>query len=311
MANDYKYDVAISFLDLDEPAAKNISESLNQGLKSFVFSERQAELGGNDGVEAFTDVFGRDARIIVVLYREQWGKTKWTRIEETAIKDRLLNDGAEFLTFVHLEKDKAVPRWLPQSRLWLDFDRLGVQGTVAVIEERVARAGAAVREETVEENASRLRLEQEAAARRIVFLHSQDGVKAADTEADALFARLEALRPNADCDLKVSDYTASLFRNGYAVYVSWSRYRNTLEKSQLTIQTWNGRPSFGPYRFANLFQDPEKLSELTFDFERLPDGSFAWCERSTRRLCTSERLADEAAKLLLELVRAKPNQDSR
>jgi hypothetical protein len=36
--------------------------------------------------DQFSKVFGEESRVVAILYREQWGQTKWTRIEETAIK---------------------------------------------------------------------------------------------------------------------------------------------------------------------------------------------------------------------------------
>lgn len=310
MANMFRYDVAISFLDGDEPSARAISYALNPGLASFVYSERQAELVGNDGVDAFSDVFGRDARIVVVLYRDGWGQTKWTRIEETAIKNRVLNDGADFLTFVHLDKQRPTPRWLPQSRLWLDFGRLGVQGAIAIIEERVAQAGAAVREETVEENAARLGREDEEAVRKLAFLHSPGGVKAADAAADAIFARASTLQQSAGYTFTSLDYTAAMFRDGYTVHIRWNRYRNTLAESHLLIREWRGRPDFGPHRYANVFKAPQKLSERTFRFDLVDEEQTVWREEASGRLYTSERIADEAVRQLLDLVR-KGRADTR
>ena len=91
-AGDYKYDVAFSFLDRDEPLARELAGLLTP-LSTFVYSEQQLEVAAKDGVDAFTAVFRRDARIVAVLYRDGWGKTKWTRVEEQAIKSRFLDWG--------------------------------------------------------------------------------------------------------------------------------------------------------------------------------------------------------------------------
>ena len=170
--------MAFSFLADDERLARDIAALLPPTLSVFVYSERQSETVGTDGMETFSNVFGRDARIVVVLYREGWGATKWTGIEETAIKTRVFDDGADFLTFIHLEKPKPTPLWLPPQRIWLNLDRLGIQGAASVTEEHVRQAGAIVREETAEENAERLRRERAADAERIRFLSSEDGVQA-------------------------------------------------------------------------------------------------------------------------------------
>lgn len=213
----FTYDVAFSFLD-DESLAKEIV-TLLPNLSTFVFSERQAEIGATDGAVTFATVFGREARIVVVLYREKWGKTKWTRIEETAIKDRVLNDGAEFLTFVHLETPRPTPVWLPATRLWLNLDRLGVPGAASVIEERVRRAGGAIREETVEENAARLERELQEEKEDAYFLRSDKGVQAAEEAAGKLFEQLEQLASKASASFVRVPNAVTMFRDGFTVEV--------------------------------------------------------------------------------------------
>lgn len=61
-------------------------------------------------------MFFRRSRLVVVLYREDWGETRWTRVERTAIEDRFLRDGADFLLFVMLNSADAPPGWLPETR---------------------------------------------------------------------------------------------------------------------------------------------------------------------------------------------------
>ncbi|MER9236229.1 hypothetical protein NKI56_29970 [Mesorhizobium sp. M0622] len=43
-------------------------------LKTFIYSERQKELAGTDGQTTFSEVYGKKARIVVILYRTEWGK---------------------------------------------------------------------------------------------------------------------------------------------------------------------------------------------------------------------------------------------
>ena len=65
----------------------------SRALTCFVYSKRQEDLAGRDGVEAFREVFRHRNSLSVVLHREGWGETPWTRVEETAIRDRCLADG--------------------------------------------------------------------------------------------------------------------------------------------------------------------------------------------------------------------------
>src|ERR1039457_1349421 len=93
----YKYDVAFSFLNQDEGLARQLSSLFTGRLSTFVNSEQQRELGGKDGVEFFSRVFKSEARIVVVLYRPGWGATQWTRVGSTAIEERFLKQGHDFL----------------------------------------------------------------------------------------------------------------------------------------------------------------------------------------------------------------------
>jgi hypothetical protein len=220
--------------------------------------------------------------------------------------NRVLNDGADFLTFIHLEPPKPTPRWLPQTRLWVDLERLGVSGAVAVIEERVRQAGRALREETAEENAARLELEQRAEARRVNFLTSNEGVQAADELANQLFTALEIVADKTGASAAQMaggiSRAIALYRDGYTVEVFWRRpYINTLSESILSITEWRGRPDIGRHRYHRS-QPPQELKRHELDFDVEQDEQL-WRDRQTGRLFSAARLADVAAKLLLERVR--------
>jgi hypothetical protein len=98
MSGPYKYDLAISFLADDEGLALEIADRISERLAAdvFVYSNRQDELVGRDGLETFSGVFGTQSRVAAVLHREGWGHTLWTRVEETAIKNRAFHEGFDF-----------------------------------------------------------------------------------------------------------------------------------------------------------------------------------------------------------------------
>ena len=62
---DYKYDLALSLLDEDETTAEELCRLLPESVNPFLYSKRELELTGRDGVEAFAAVFGREARTVV------------------------------------------------------------------------------------------------------------------------------------------------------------------------------------------------------------------------------------------------------
>src|SRR5688572_23398106 len=100
-------------------------------------TERQRMLAGRDGEVAFNEVFGRDARIVVVLYRQGWGERGFTHVEATAIRNRAFERGYDFTTFIPLDTPPTVPAWLPKTRIWVGLHRWGLDNAAAVIEARI------------------------------------------------------------------------------------------------------------------------------------------------------------------------------
>jgi hypothetical protein len=179
---DFKYDVAFSFLQEDEQLAVQLNDRLKGRLTTFIYSERQLEVAGTDGEQTFNNVFGKDARSVVVLYRTKWGSTHWTRIEETAIRNRGYDEGYDFVLFVSLEKGITPPKWLPKARIWIGLERWGLDAAAGFIEARVQELGGSPHEESVEELAARLHKQNEFAEQRRNFLRSEPAVQLANTE---------------------------------------------------------------------------------------------------------------------------------
>lgn len=179
--SDFKYDVAFSFLAEDEGLATEINDILEGRLSTFIYARRQGEIAGTNGEITFNRVFGSEARIVFVLYRKGWGETPWTRIEETAIRNRAFEEGYDFVMFAPLEKSPAVPQWLPKTQIWIGLDRWGVKGAAIAIESRVQEAGGSPREEILEVRAARLSREITKEKERKAFLNSEKGRSSCNT----------------------------------------------------------------------------------------------------------------------------------
>ena len=136
-----KYDVAISFLAKDESIAGAVNDALSQGLKVFFFPRSQEELAGTDGLESMRTPFLTDSRVNVILFREPWGATPWTRVEETAIKEACLNRGWSSLFFMALDKASKLPLWVPATLVRFNLSDYGVAQAVGAIKARVQDAG--------------------------------------------------------------------------------------------------------------------------------------------------------------------------
>ena len=141
-ADNPKYDIALSFLARDEKLAARFYERLSDGFEVFFFPRNQEELAGTDGQESMRTPFREDSRLVVVLYREPWGKTPWTAVENTAIKDRGLVKGWDHLFFVALSHDSPNPVWLPDFGVRFNFEDFGFEEAIGAIKARAMANGA-------------------------------------------------------------------------------------------------------------------------------------------------------------------------
>lgn len=294
--SDFRFDVAISLLDADLKTAEEIRGALSTDCRVFLYSERQLELAGSDGLESLTAAFRRDSRLVLVLARKKWSETKWTRIEKTAITNRGYEDGWDFLLVVAMERD-SIPDWVPKTQIWADLQRLGVSGVAAVVEERLRRLGTLSKTESVEELNAKIQRQQEQERDRQGFLHSDAGVRAADAAFTGLNERLRAFAKAIAADYRQdSTGVGVLTRDGVSVTVAWhSRYANTLKESFLTAKLWDGVVS---NNIASEFRAKNVVSELELQFDRRAN-EHGWSDGGTSRFFTPANLAEHIAKTLL------------
>ena len=204
-APEYKYDAAFSFLAKDEGRAVSVSDKLSDRFKTFVYSEHQKELAGRDGEEAFARVFSREARIVVIFYREMWGTTPWTRIEQEAIRNRAHDEGYDFTIFVPLDPNPRMPAWLPKHRLWADIERWGESGLAAVIENHIRDSGGEATPETLAMRKERMDRQVEHNNLREQFINgtSHDLARKGQESALAVSNQFAAWAEDAGTDIEV------------------------------------------------------------------------------------------------------------
>jgi hypothetical protein len=256
-------------------------------------------------MEEFARVFGSAANVVVVLFREGWGHTPWTRVEQGAIQDRGFQAGWDFLICVCLD-GVAVPAWLPKQRLWLNWGRFGLAGLCAVVEQRLADVGSAPKMETVAELATRRRREQAIEAGRVGLLRSAQGVALADSAARDLLDEIARLAQDIEREVSIAverraDDSIWLFRAGHTIGVHWHRaWLSTLDESGLVVEVHRGR--VGPGRYANL-RTPEMLSEWRLAFNVDADLNPLWQSQDEGKVRLSSRgLAERVVKSALSLT---------
>jgi hypothetical protein len=239
----YEYDLAFSFLAQDEPLAQQIADLVSERFNVFIYSEQQKSLAGTDGEKSFNQVFCEKSRVVCVLYRPGWGESRWTRIEQTAIRNRAYEDGYDFCVFVVIEQGE-LPRWIPKAHLWFDLERFGIKGAAAVLEENIQKLDGEPRIENAVGKAQRLRRQAEFEEERIDFLHSRVGVDAANEELNTLLESVKTIVSAVNAQLlrtstiRVSgSHDSFLIRGpGSWLLVGWSiRSPVSLERSGLHV----------------------------------------------------------------------------
>lgn len=306
MINSYKYDVAISFTQQDEHIAHKLNDLLSGRMNVFVYFARQTEIAGTNGEETFNKVYGQDARIVVVLYNPSWGSTPWTRIEETAIRNRAYNEGYNFVLMVPTGEGVSAPQWLPQTQLWIGLKRWGIDGAAAAIEARVQERGGQPKEESPIEYAQRIGRQREDDKTARAFIGSSEGVSKANECVKDIYERLQYIAnqtKTSHCSValqvkRVERDVFQIFSIGYHAYITWSLlYCNSLEESDLSVQ----------YFFADRLkmirgEKPTVLAEAKYRFAvRLP-STYGWHDTITEQFYSSDSLADTIVKELLNHI---------
>jgi hypothetical protein len=289
-----KYDVAISFLSKDEATAGAIYQKLIEGLQVFFFPRNQEDLAGTDGLESMRKPFLDDSRVMVILYREPWGKTPWTRVEETAIKEACLEHGWERLFFIVLERG-TLPAWLPQTHVRFNYADYGLEQAVGAIKARVQENGGqhlpltATRKAEIFQAEELFRLDK-------LRMNSHEGVKKVLDRVAELFAQIEkhCADINARGLLQIACGTGSqscTMTDGHVgLVVAWhQRYMNALDDSFLVIREFFGGlilPSEMGRRMY--FDQPRKLRETKYSPDLSLAREYGWTQgRGTEFLSTS------------------------
>jgi hypothetical protein len=300
----FLYDVAFSFLSEDEALAIELNGLLKDRLATFLYSdrERQATLAGRDGEDAFSRVFGKEARTVVVLYRAGWGERGFTSVEATAIRNRAMEHGYDFTMFIPLDKPPIVPKWLPRNRIWIGLERWGIEHAATVIESRVQEAGGNPRELTVADIAQLAIDERRQAGERAAFLNSPEGVQAASREFDSLFDEVQRVCAQS------SGLLVNPKRNNILVSMEAPEVRrrvtfhfqlavsNSLIGFQLCLIEFDGTVESGSNQHS------------TFHYDFGPSGEQGWREgtqQDTGEFFTTPRFVDDVAKKVLEAIRDK------
>lgn len=309
MEDKYKYDVAISFLSRDEKLALELHARLSEHLSVFVYSKEQENIAGTDGLESFRKAFRSEARLAVVLFREGWGETPWTRIEQTAITERVLEDGWECLFFVMVDREGAPPKWLPKTYIRFNFEEYGLEQAIGAIKGRLQEIGGSLKPLDMKQQAKLVERRAAFFAKREHLFNSHVGVKAVHDEILTMYKHAES------CIAEITSSTGIIARLGrdnfncvitdgrISVTMSWRpRAANRLDHSPLIVKEFNsqillpGERGFYPGK-------PDLLSEQRYDPELSAETGWCWVDKSKpKEYLSSIQVGDRCVAAFLRLV---------
>jgi hypothetical protein len=310
-------DVAISFLVRDQATAKAIADQLEgAGLNVFFFPHKQEELAGTNGMETMRAPF-LEARVNVVLFREAWGKTPWTRVEDAAVKDRCFKGGWASLIFVEMEKAK-IPDWLPGSHIRFIFQDYGLDQLVGAIKMRVQEHGGTIRPLDALARAKQVKEEADYLRDRSglmcdgAFIHGvHETIRATLVQVGELANKL---RTEHGMDVEFGSHDrVGVLRTGFvSVGIGWTQPIFTMvgdyEKHEchLRVSEFSGLLAL-PRENPLYLERPKLLKESRFKVDVARDRSLEWRVAGKNEVVPPSQLADRIMQIFLDLV-SRANQ---
>lgn len=248
-STNYTYDLAISFLHEDEELAFQLYNLLKDRVNCFIYTEQQKRLAGRNGEDEFNTIFGIESRTVAVLYRDGWGDKGFTKIEETAIRNKAHDEGYDFVLFIPLQSPANPPKWLPKNRLWIGIKRWGIEGAASFIESAVHSFGGEVKELSTVEKAIIEDDKRKTEVKNLALIDSIEGVQKSNDESLKIKTQFETkfkeLNESIDnWDLRISNTPRGGIRitcQNYSMFVQWNPYAtNSAKDANLVIVLWDG-----------------------------------------------------------------------
>jgi hypothetical protein len=299
-----KYDVAISFLSSDESIAAGFYHALSDGLDVFFYPRKQEDLAGTNGLVSMRSPFLDGARLVVVLYREPWGETQWTRVEATAIKEGLLKHGFQRLFFVMLD-NAAPPPWVPEAHVRFNYSDFGLEQAVGAIKARVQDQGGTTAPRTALRRAELSKQETQFLEEK-KQLQSASGLEVVQRETAKLFAAIESVCSqinaggNASIEITSERHQCHLRGRLVSLVVSLQRSHSGCE---LTVREFDGRLAMLGERLYYPDGEPKVLRENRFLPELNRAREYGWADkREPLGFLPSDILADQIVGRLIDLI---------
>lgn len=277
-----KYAIALSFLDGDRALAQSVADRLSESLSVFIYTDRQVELAGTNGLDSFSRTFASGCDLVVVLYRDGYGQTPWTGVELAAIESRFLREGAAFLFLLMLDDKAELLPWIPSSLVRYSLSHFGFEQAIGAIKARALERGALLRLATPVDRAR-------VAERRIAYqretkrlFSSADGVDQVGGQFAILMDKLEAVA-NAIAEGSPGLQLQFARQGWFGVNMDHvamkvcllRRYTNTLDGTEVQVEWFNCRILL-PGDPRSYYEPPKACASMALVPARLLDVDWCW-----------------------------------
>jgi hypothetical protein len=211
---------------------------------------------------------------------------------------------------VNLDSNSTLPKWIPQSYIWLDYPRFKSEGAIEVIDQKVKAAGGITGIENIEDRANRLKRLRNSQNEREEFLRSQEAIQFALTEMTSIINKLKSLKPLIE-DPKTHLFLSSEerdnspmfelgFRNYFLCFNNSSSFESGVEFGKLKVSLYEKRGDRG----LDYKEITHKNIELKFD--RNLNGNIGWSDsQQTSNFYTSEDLIYKWMKDFMDYIELK------
>jgi hypothetical protein len=299
-----EFDVAVSLLGQDEPFARDLVEKIGRFVRGevFLYSRRKEELAvAGDLVERFTKVFRDEARVVVIIYRSEWGQTPFTSIEHDAIKARRgRSTDLRWVVVVSMEPP-GLPDWYPATEFWLSTQTFSAEAMAAVIAERASEAGAKVGRESPGEMAKRLAEQQ----RRRQEREARQATDSTGRVPHEIAALLKEMKRHA---AEVSEAWSSMMIKEdeplhFTVLFKDQRLRFGYDPAMeaLVARLVRGRDgSHTTWIFRLVLDENDVWSWQTTDVDHFPEGPVVFLTLEAPDPQTTPELADDFARKMVD-----------
>jgi hypothetical protein len=311
MTNEYQFEVAFSFCKEDLLIVSEVNDLLEERYSTFFYPNKQELVVSEDGMDKFSTVFAKQARVVVVFFQEKYGLKGYTMIEENAIKQRILEEGLDFVIYVPIGIDKKGPKYYPSSRVWYDYKMYGPEKLVFIIENKIVELGGEQKAVSSTDKAKRVQKRKEFEQKLENYItkntHFSDGWEEFNVLKNILIQKFQPVLENID--------NITPFLNENINYIGY-RYRDLLlNVSWLKGTEPNTTEPIVMIYLVKIFSDDPFIVEIKrrvvksfeYIFSKNIQWQSIWQEKSMTNNYTSENLAENIINIFLDFIE-KPDK---